>query len=78
MTTHRFRVLLEWDSEDQVWVSYVPALNFLSTFGETRDEVLSNTEEAIVGYMEAAQKEGFALPAEGTPTEVVEVEVMVP
>ena len=78
MTTHRFRVLLEWDNEDQVWVSYVPALNFLSTFGETRDEVVANTKEAIVGSMEAAVKEGLALPAEDTPTEMVDVEVLVP
>jgi len=59
MTTHRFKVLLEWDAKSQAWVTYVPALDHLSTFGETRDEALASTREAILGYLEAAQKEGI-------------------
>lgn len=38
MATRRFQVLLEWDSESQAWVTYVPALDYLSTFGQTREE----------------------------------------
>ncbi|MEA2695475.1 MAG: hypothetical protein QOJ16_4862 [Acidobacteriota bacterium] len=52
MTQH-FHVLLEWDAEADVWVTYVPTLNGLSTFGETREEALSQTREAILGYLEA-------------------------
>lgn len=63
MTQH-FQVLLEWDPEDRVWVTHVPALNALSTFGDTREEALANTREAIQGYFEAAAKEGIALPSE--------------
>ncbi len=33
MTTRRFRVLVEYDPEDKVWVTYVPALDHLSTYG---------------------------------------------
>jgi predicted RNase H-like HicB family nuclease len=58
----RYHVLLEWDSEDHVWVTFVPALNDLSTFGETREEALANTQEAIEGYLEAAAKEGITVP----------------
>ena len=43
MVARRFKVLVEWDSEDQVWVTYVPVLDHLSTFGETREEALENT-----------------------------------
>ncbi len=58
MSTRRFKVLLEWDPESQAWVTYVPALDHLSTFGDTRDEALDNTREAILGYLEAAENEG--------------------
>jgi predicted RNase H-like HicB family nuclease len=53
--------LLEWDAEDAVWVTYVPALNHLSTFGKTREEALSESREAILGYLEAASKEHLPL-----------------
>ena len=62
MSTRRFKVLLEWDAESQAWVTYVPALDHLSTFGQTRDEALANTREAILGYLEAAEKEGIPVP----------------
>jgi predicted RNase H-like HicB family nuclease len=66
MATQRYHVLLEWDPETGMWVTYVPTLNGLSTFGETREEALSNTQEAILGYLEAARKEGISLePAPG-------------
>lgn len=59
----RFKVLLEWDADEQVWVSYVPTLGQLSTHGDTRDEALEQTREAILGYLEAAAKEGT--PSQG-------------
>jgi predicted RNase H-like HicB family nuclease len=74
MATQHYQVLLEWDSEADLWVTYVPALNGLSTFGETKDEALANTGEAIRGYLEAADKEGIPVPG---PLEVVDLEVAV-
>jgi predicted RNase H-like HicB family nuclease len=47
-----YHVLLEWDPDASSWVTYVPALNHLSTFGETQEEALANTREAILGYLE--------------------------
>jgi predicted RNase H-like HicB family nuclease len=70
-------VLLEWDERDRVWVTYVPALDFLSTYGDTREEALDNTKEAITGYLEAAAKEGLPVPAGDAPAEVIDVEVAV-
>ncbi len=75
--TRRFKVLLEWDSADEVWVTYVPVLDHLSTWGKTREEALANTQEAILGYLEAAAKEGLSVPAGDTETELVDVEVRV-
>ena len=58
MTKRSFQVVLEWDQESEVWVTYVPVLDFLSTFGQTKEEALEKTSEAILGYIEAAAKEG--------------------
>ena len=76
--TRRFKVLLEWDDQDQVWVTCVPALDYTSTFGETREEALANTREAILGYLEAAEKDGIFIPEESTEAELVELEVAIP
>jgi predicted RNase H-like HicB family nuclease len=56
MAARRFKVLIEWDPEDRVWVTYVPALDHFSTYGDTREEALDHTREAILGYLEAAAK----------------------
>jgi|DewCreStandDraft_2_1066082.scaffolds.fasta_scaffold108727_1 predicted RNase H-like HicB family nuclease len=75
MTTRQFKIVLEWDATDQVWVTYVPALNFLSTFGSTREEAIANTREAILGYLEAAAKESIPVPTPEHAPEVVDIEV---
>lgn len=77
MVTRRFSVLLEWDPADRVWVSYVPALNHLSTYGETREDALAQTREAIAGYLEAAAKEGITVAENEAQTELVQLEVAV-
>lgn len=76
MRTLTFHVLLEWDPDDHVWVTYVPSLGYVSTYGKTREEALANTQEAIAGYLEAAEKEGIPVHA-GGPTELVQLEVAV-
>ena len=63
MADMKYSVVLEWDEHEQVFVTYVPALDFLSTFGATREEALARTREAITGYLEAATKAGIEVPA---------------
>jgi predicted RNase H-like HicB family nuclease len=58
MTAH-FQVIVE--PEDDVFVTYVPALDFASTFGPTREVALERTREMIAGYLEAAGKEGIVI-----------------
>ncbi|MGB9867676.1 MAG: type II toxin-antitoxin system HicB family antitoxin [Bacillota bacterium] len=77
MKLERYKVLLEWEPEDRVWVTYVPDLDWLSTYGETREEALERTEEAVLGYLEAAAKEGLQRPIPRRSPEVVELEVAV-
>jgi predicted RNase H-like HicB family nuclease len=74
-TTRRYGVLVEWDPNAQVWVTFVPSLESLSTYGDTREEALEQTREAILGYLEAAAKEGLPVPEADAEPEVVEVEV---
>jgi predicted RNase H-like HicB family nuclease len=49
MTT--WQVIVEED--DGQFVTYVPALDFASTHGPTRDIALERTQEMIAGYLEA-------------------------
>jgi predicted RNase H-like HicB family nuclease len=77
MTTRRFQVLLQWDPESRVWAAYVPVLDHLSTSGQTREEALAHTQEAILGYIEAAQKAGLPVPDEEAEAQLVDVEVAI-
>lgn len=77
MTTRRFRVLIEYDPESRLWVTFVPALNNLSTYGQTRDEALAQTSDAIVGYLETAASEGIPVRDDETLSEIVDLEVRV-
>lgn len=71
----QFQVFVEYDPAEEAWVTLVPALDHLSTFGATRDEALANTREAILGYLEAAEKEGIELHIEPTPAELIQIAV---
>jgi predicted RNase H-like HicB family nuclease len=78
MTTRRFQVFVEWDPRADAWVTLVPSLGSLSTHGETREEALDQTREAILGYFEAAAKEGLPVPEADVEPEIVELEVATP
>lgn len=73
-----FKVVMEWDPDDELWVTYVPTLGQLSTYGSTRDEALEMTREAVLGYLEAVEKEGLPMPPADRVDEVVDLEVEVP
>jgi predicted RNase H-like HicB family nuclease len=57
-----FKINLEWDAEEQVWVSSVPDLGDISTYGETLEEVIAQTREAVLGYLEIATEKRLPLP----------------
>ena len=79
MAVQQFSVIVEWDAEDDMWVTHVPALDYLSTYGQTRQAALDHTREAILGYLEAAGKAGIPVPRTGGPEpSIVEVEVSLP
>ena len=41
------RAMLEWDEESQVYSATCPELNFVSSFGESKDEAINNLKDAI-------------------------------
>ena len=56
----------------------VPSLNWLSTYGDSREQALEQTRDAIVGYFEAAAKVGMPVPSGDVEPEVVDLEVATP
>jgi predicted RNase H-like HicB family nuclease len=77
MISRNYKVLLEWDPQDEVWVSYVPDVNYLSSYGDTREEAIANTREAILGYIEAAEKDGLPIPESSHEGELIDLQVAV-
>jgi predicted RNase H-like HicB family nuclease len=43
----RIRAILEWDNEAQAYSATCPELNFVSSFGQSREEAIANLKEAI-------------------------------
>ncbi len=64
MATQKFTIVLTWDEQEQLWVTYVPGLNWASTYGHTQEEALAMTQEMILGYLEAAEMEGIEVPVQ--------------
>ena len=57
-----FKIALEWDAEDHVWISHVPELGDISTYGDTLEEAVTQTREAILGYLQTAAEQRIPLP----------------
>ena len=68
-----FSVIVEQSGGD--FVTFVPALDFSSTFGATRDEALERTRELIVGYLKAAAIEGIDLDLQECRREIVDLSI---
>ncbi len=57
----KFRVLIDQD-EDGVFVAQVPSLPGCATQGATRQEAVSNAQEAIAAYLESLNERGEPIP----------------
>ena len=53
---------MEWDEEAAKWVTFVPLLNNISTFGSTQTEALHHTREMILAYVESMSEDDLPLP----------------
>jgi predicted RNase H-like HicB family nuclease len=55
-------VQMEWDAESEVWVTYVPELNGISTFGETQEQALESTRDMVLAYLQSLEDLQMRLP----------------
>ncbi len=67
-----YKVIIEYDEEEQYYVANVPALRGCRTQGKTRAETLERIKEAIQGYLESLRKDGAPMP---TDVDIEEVAV---
>ena len=42
------RAIIEWDEEAQAFSATCPELNFISSFGDTKQEEISNFKNSII------------------------------
>jgi predicted RNase H-like HicB family nuclease len=78
MSDYPYHVLVEWDPSAHLYVTYVPSLDYLSTFGETQDQAIANTRDAIVGYLEAAARVGIDVPKGSPEAKLIDIAVPMP
>jgi predicted RNase H-like HicB family nuclease len=69
----KYRVLIEQD-EDGVFVAQCPALPGCVSQGATRDEVVANIRDAILGYQESLREHDEPIPPP-ISEEVVEIAI---
>lgn len=58
----KFKLVLEWDSEEKVYAVTVPALPGCVTQGKNREDALERAHEAIAGHIEALKIIGQPVP----------------
>ena len=60
--TSRYRMLIEWSEEDQVFVVTLPEFPWNRTHGTTYEEAAKNGQEVLDLLIEMWEKEGWPLP----------------
>ena len=71
----RYKVVLEQDVLEGGYTVTVPGLPGCITEGDTFEEAMANAHEAILGYLEALEKEGLPIPADSPKLIFGEVEI---
>jgi len=61
-----YRVVLEPDLEDGGYVVSCPALRRCHSQGDTRDEALTNIQDAIQGYLASLRGRNLPIPEPGS------------
>jgi predicted RNase H-like HicB family nuclease len=58
----RYHVNVFWHAPDESWIADVPDLKSCSAFGDTAEEALAEVQQAIKGWIEAAEACGLPIP----------------
>jgi len=75
MKKYKIKILIEWDPDSKLWISYVPRLNNISTYAETKEKVIQMTRDAVTVYLETAEKEDIPAILNERTAELVDIEV---
>jgi len=59
---HKYRIVVYWSEEDNVFIAEVPELPGCMTHGDTQAAALTNANEAIQGWIDAAKYFGDPIP----------------
>lgn len=62
MNEPHYHINLFWSDDDACWIADVPDLYPCSAHGETRARALANVRDAINGWLDVANEQGFAIP----------------
>lgn len=63
------------EEQDGEFLTYVPALDFASTYGDSREQALERTRELIIGYLETAAKDGLEVQEPAQHTEIAHLTI---
>ena len=66
-------VLLEWDEEEKVYNVSVPSLPGCLSWGYTKEQALDNIKDAILGYLQVAERHGDTIDYDPSETELTTV-----
>jgi predicted RNase H-like HicB family nuclease len=72
-----YSLTIESYPEEEGYLAFFPALPGCHTWGNTYEEAVKNAEEVLIGYLEALQKNGQAIPEENGPAGEVSLGVFV-
>ena len=59
---HRYQILVAWSPEDELFVAQVPDLPGCLAHGETEQQALANTRDAIRLYLDTLSDSGDTIP----------------
>jgi predicted RNase H-like HicB family nuclease len=72
-----YTLTIEAHPEEAGYLAFFPAVPGCHTWGSTYEEAVKDAEEALIGYLEALQKNGEDIPEEEHPVGEVSLGVFV-
>jgi predicted RNase H-like HicB family nuclease len=75
--TLTYSLSIEFHPDEGGYLAHFPALPGCHTWGSTYEETVKNAEQALVGYLEALQKNGETIPQEDHPPAPVSLGLVV-
>jgi predicted RNase H-like HicB family nuclease len=65
--SYRYSLIIQWSDEDQLYLVTIPEFSNIAmqpcTYGKTYEDAIANAQEAIAGYLDYCQEEGFSPPS---------------